>query len=253
MELPIPFGNDLDDVEVGPLDGDVFDDVVVGEAGSVHVYLSVGDGTLAKVAQLGVGGTDDLLLAHLDPGIGDDLDLLVADSAGGAVRLLEGQGNGTFAPLLPPILVPEGPRGLAVAPVPGDDLGIVVTTQATAVGVRVFVPAGPGYAPAPQGFVPLPGEFAGRPVVIPPGDLFALPDVLVFTIDAQPGPVVTHVARLRMDPSVPGNVDLSSEDWEGAFVAEASVADVDLDGRADLVLVGLLESLDAVLDVRFGL
>jgi hypothetical protein len=250
MAVPLGFVDDLGDVEVGPLDGDVLDDVVVSEGGFVHVYRSVGDGTLVPFPPVPVGGSGDVLLARLESVGTDPVDLLVANEAGTTVHVFEGQGNGTFLPLalLP---VPEGPRSLAVTPVDTASLGIVVTTQPT-IGVRVFVPAGPGYDLSPQGFVPLPGEFAGRPVVIPAESVFDLPDVVVFTADLEPGPFATHVARLRLDPAVPGTFVASSEDWDGIAVVDASVADVGLDGRADLVMTGFLPTLESFLDVRFG-
>lgn len=239
LQVPLSLPDDVVDIAVGRLDGDVLDDVVVAYTNFVQPMLSVGGGLLVdSISTFMVPGVTDVALGDA---IGNDdvLDIVACTPDGALAHVMEGNGDGTFAfPISFP--VPEEPQAAAVFRIPaGIGVAIVFATR-NPVGARVYLlDVGPTYLPSPQGHLPLPGTFAGAVDVLPISSPLLPASAIVTTVSGEE----TFVSRLDFVVPTPtaGEVTVATDSFTGVARGPA-VGDVDGDGLGDLVYACLLPS-----------
>jgi hypothetical protein len=120
------------------------------DSGDVSVRLGNGDGTFRDGPQpeVNVGGRPSAVAIGTFDQDGL-LDLAVTDLADGTVRVLLGNGDGSFTPVSPPERVGLAPRGVAVGDFNGDARLDLVTANADSNNVSVLLGRGDGtFGPA---------------------------------------------------------------------------------------------------------
>ena len=128
-----PVFDSPDDIAVGDLNSDGFVDLLVeGDSGDLSILYGVGDGMFAERIAIALG--DSLL----DVGVADldadgHLDILVTDSASHDIKLLFGQGDGTFPTQgsvpLPEANPPRHPGHFSVTDVNDDGVVDIIATN----------------------------------------------------------------------------------------------------------------------------
>jgi hypothetical protein len=218
----------------GDLDGDGHTDVVSAQydTDAVLVFLGAGDGSLQPPATFAVGDQPrDVLLADCDED--EVLDIVTANAGGNSVTLLLGTGDGTFSP---GVQIPAGHVvfGVASGDIDGDGDQDLVTANHDFPGtLSVLSGAGDGS--------------------------FGAPLILQADATAHPGPWRVALADLEGDgdldlvsfsKSNPPVVSARRNDGSGTFLSaltvglpanggalpDFDVADLDLDGRLDVLV-----------------
>lgn len=214
------------DLALADLDGDGHLDLVVtqGTAGKLLVLRGRGDGTFeAPVERHSSAGCSTVRVADLD---GDGrLDLLVVTSAG--LEALRGRGDGTFLPAV--VSAATDLSQLEVADLDEDGLLDAISADWLGYGVQVRLGNGAG------GF--------GTAASTPPGQELIFPKALAisdYDLDGHVdvvvmGAITDGVNVLRGDGT--GALAFASSTWmEVGWVGDGRVADLDGDGRPDVVV-----------------
>jgi hypothetical protein len=231
-------GQRLETLATGDLDGDGFDDVVLGDnnTNSVIVLLSDGAGGLIEhqTAPTGASGLRDVVVADFD---GDgDLDVATANEGSQSVAVLVGTGDGLLAFDASIQAGFYSPRALAAGDLDGDGALDLVTGLAVVPGFSVRM--GPDLARANPPFFSLSANPDEVSLGQAGGD--ALPDVVAATRGGD---------RVWIVPGLPaGNFDPGATvQFNHNIAIDAHLADVDADGLTDVIAVA-----DSAIHVHAG-
>jgi len=222
---------------VADLDGDSVPDLVIGNAFShdVSVLLGNGDGTFQTAVAFEAGpGFPSVVSEAVGDLNGDgfpDLVLVTANQNSVDVRVLLGNGDGTFQAAAPHA-AGNGPNSVAVADLDGDSVPDLVTANGRGGDVTVLLGNGNGSFQRPIAFA------AGdRPASVAVADLDGdnLPDLVTANTDSQDVSVLLQVGppiEIDIKPgSDPNSINLSLEgDLPVAILGSDTfdVADVDV-------------------------
>jgi hypothetical protein len=230
----VPIEGGVADLAVGDFDGDGHEDVAVLTTFDEYwILLGDGDGALEALAPVPVG----FLTIGIEAGdFSDDgvLDLAVSSSGDGTVRILAGNGDGTFVQIAEPEVGEEeecgcGPEpwGIAAGDLDGDGRDDLAVTDPG--GDQVFTIVSPeGSLFEVHGPFELPEESA--PMGIAVGDLDAddTPDVVTANVFSGEASVLLNEG----DGELAESVELPA----GPLAQKVAIADVDVDGRPDLLI-----------------
>jgi len=222
-------------IEVGDVDGDQNEDLIVAAADTLYVLLGDGAGGFSQAPPHTLSAAPVWLA--LDDMNGDqNLDVVVTDYVGGRVRVLLGDGAGAFT--LAGSASVGWPYQLATGDVNEDGAVDVVCAEYASSGIIVLLGTGTGGFGGQLDLLP---DTYARSVSVHDFDGDGHLDVAVST-----GRMVGHTF-LRGDGS--GQFEVSSRSG-GVTGWDAVVADMDADGRPDRVSVGKDEALvDVALQV----
>lgn len=234
---PVVLPKDAGEIAVGDVNEDGKLDVAIAAHNSYAVELLLGDGAgrFAKAPGSPVPAkegkrphTHGLALGDLD---GDgDLDLVTANQEDGDVAVLLGDGRGGFRPApRSPFPCGPSPYPIALADLDGDARLDLAVPNMGAGTVTVLKGDGRGgFAPAPRS----PYRCAGpRPFFVAAGDLDGdgRPDLVATQDDETVATVLRNAGRGGFIPAPASPLQLGNNAWVVA------VADMDRDGRADVV------------------
>src|SRR5208283_3811834 len=234
-------------IALADLNGDGKPDLLVANASGVAVLLGNGDGTFQPAVTYGSGGSSPWSVAVADVNRDGKPDLIVANYSSSTVGVLLGNGDGTFQPAATYGSGGNGPWSVAVADVNGDgnpDL-LVVNVFDNTVGVLL----GNGD-----------GTFQAA-VTYSSGGGFRAPSIAVADLngDGKPDLAVANDCG-GCDGSVAvllGNGDGTFRpavlyDSGGDLTLEVAIADVNGDGKPDLIVLNTFNYYTANISVPLG-
>jgi hypothetical protein len=245
-------------ITVGDLNSDGKPDLVVGNfcassgcangaEGVVGVLMGKGDGTFQPTVSYLTGGFNAFSVAIADLNGDSKPDLVVANGlavsggcSGGCIGVLQGNGNGTFQPAITYGAGPQPAHSVAVADVNGDGKpDLVVTNQCIAssqcpnsAGVEVLLGNGNGTFQAPVAYGS--GGYDALSVAVADVNADGEPDILVANVCADPTCKGLVGVLLGNGNGTFGNA--VAYDSGGYFANSVAVADVNGDGKPDLVV-----------------
>jgi hypothetical protein len=217
-------------------------DIVVGSGtpdyigpnqGNMGVLLGNGDGTFQGTQMLPTG-TRSVGLAITDLNADGNPDVVVANQNSGNLSVFLGQGNGKFQalPSSPNTSGFEGPVSVAAADFNGDGKKDIATVEQSAQSVAISLGNGDGTFQAPSVLA------AGTmPVVVVAGDLNGdgKPDLVVADSGSQ-DPCSPDDGAVLVFLSNGSTFQPVKRFLAGAHPSSVVIADVNLDGKPDLVV-----------------
>ncbi len=242
------FGNGAKGIAVGDVNGDGRPDIVASlGSGLLQVFLGNGDGTFQPSAtysagNLGSGGSHVVIADVNGDGKPDVIASSCDDCAQTGVVVLLNKGDGTFNPATSYVVPGEPLTGLAVVDVNNDGKPDIITSHSFSGGVAVLLNNGGGsFSPSS---VVLDEQVVSLAVADMNGDGY--PDLVV---DAQ------NLGENHVSVSL-GNGDGTFKPGvtygKASYPEQLSVADLNGDGKQDVVLTALPISLGHSIGIMLG-
>ncbi len=157
-----------------------------------------------------------------------DAVLATATMGGSALYVLQGSGTGTFSTVIGPIVTEEPAFGLAVANLNGDAFPDIVMTAPSAGHVSIYFGAGGGTFQAPVHL-----SLSNSPGAVCLGDVDGDLDLDIVAVTKDPRNIISSVGVFKNDGTGTFAAAVTYAGLPG--VGEAALADMDLDGRLDVV------------------
>lgn len=212
-------------IAVGRIDLDDKPDLLVSGRPSATVYLSVGDGTLTPKPLTMLANWQVAIADMNRDGKGD---LLLTDTANGAISIVLGNGDGTFRS---PTSVPAGktPQGVASADLNSDGNPDLLAVDQSAAELYAYLGQGDGTVKNTQKLLT---AMAGAPLWIATGDLNG---------DHRVDAVVANLSAASLSLFIgkgDGTFAPAQQIPTISSPCDVEVADLNLDGNLDLAVNG---------------
>jgi hypothetical protein len=243
-------GGSPNSVAVADVNGDgKLDLLVANMEGNVGVLLGNGDGTFQPAATFGSGGTAATSVSVADVNRDGRPDVLAANYFSSSVGVLLGNGDGTFQPALAYSPGGSGPYSVAVADVNGDGKPDVLVANYFSVSVGVLLGNGDGtFQSAVTYNTGALGPIGPISVAVADANGDGKPDLLVVNIFADWPDDESGTVGLLLgngDGTFQAAVTYNSG---GSFGESVAVADLNADGKPDLVVANGSASVGVLLN-----